>query len=247
MAELASKHGQGGDGRRRRATAGDDEPRRRRVGLLGLPRRAAELPQAAGRRGQRARARHRLHHAGPLRPRLHRRGRPAEDAVHVARRVARGGQQLPVPGAHGLAAAPPRSCSPRTGSAPRRRSRSASPCRCARPDALLPEALELAGRIARMPISSLVTTKRVMLDAQLPPHPRRPGPRGGRVRHGHGRPGQPRGPHRVRREARARLRLRRRPPPGRLTRARPARRPTVSADPSRVVDRRGPIRSGGGC
>ncbi|MGZ4717636.1 MAG: enoyl-CoA hydratase/isomerase family protein [Acidimicrobiales bacterium] len=36
------------------------------------------------------------------------------------------------------------------------------------PDALLPEALELAGRIARMPISSLVTTKRVMLDAQLP-------------------------------------------------------------------------------
>jgi enoyl-CoA hydratase/carnithine racemase len=36
------------------------------------------------------------------------------------------------------------------------------------PDALLPETLELAGRIARMPISSLVTTKRVMLDAQLP-------------------------------------------------------------------------------
>ena len=36
------------------------------------------------------------------------------------------------------------------------------------PDALLPEALKLAGRIARMPISSLVTTKRVMLDAQLP-------------------------------------------------------------------------------
>jgi enoyl-CoA hydratase/carnithine racemase len=36
------------------------------------------------------------------------------------------------------------------------------------PDALLPEALELAGRISRMPISSLVTTKRVMLDAQLP-------------------------------------------------------------------------------
>jgi len=36
------------------------------------------------------------------------------------------------------------------------------------PDALLPETLELAARIARMPISSLVTTKRVMLDAQLP-------------------------------------------------------------------------------
>ena len=36
------------------------------------------------------------------------------------------------------------------------------------PDALLPETLELAGGIARMPISSLVTTKRVMLDAQLP-------------------------------------------------------------------------------
>ncbi len=36
------------------------------------------------------------------------------------------------------------------------------------PDVLLPEALELAGRISRMPISSLVTTKRVMLDAQLP-------------------------------------------------------------------------------
>ena len=36
------------------------------------------------------------------------------------------------------------------------------------PDGLLPETLELAGQIARMPISSLVTTKRVMLDAQLP-------------------------------------------------------------------------------
>jgi enoyl-CoA hydratase/carnithine racemase len=36
------------------------------------------------------------------------------------------------------------------------------------PDQLLPDALELAGRIARMPISSLVTTKRVMLEAQLP-------------------------------------------------------------------------------
>jgi enoyl-CoA hydratase/carnithine racemase len=36
------------------------------------------------------------------------------------------------------------------------------------PEALLPDTLELAGRIAKMPISSLVTTKRVMLDAQLP-------------------------------------------------------------------------------
>jgi enoyl-CoA hydratase/carnithine racemase len=36
------------------------------------------------------------------------------------------------------------------------------------PDQLLPETLELAGRIARMPISSLVTTKRMMLDGQLP-------------------------------------------------------------------------------
>jgi enoyl-CoA hydratase/carnithine racemase len=36
------------------------------------------------------------------------------------------------------------------------------------PEALLDEALALAGRIARMPISSLVTTKRLMLDAQLP-------------------------------------------------------------------------------
>ena len=36
------------------------------------------------------------------------------------------------------------------------------------PEALLSDALELAGRIARMPISSLVTTKRVMLEAQLP-------------------------------------------------------------------------------
>jgi enoyl-CoA hydratase/carnithine racemase len=36
------------------------------------------------------------------------------------------------------------------------------------PDALLEETLALAERIARMPISSLVTTKRLMLDAQLP-------------------------------------------------------------------------------
>lgn len=36
------------------------------------------------------------------------------------------------------------------------------------PDALLDETMEMAGRIARMPISSLVTTKRLMLDAQLP-------------------------------------------------------------------------------
>ena len=36
------------------------------------------------------------------------------------------------------------------------------------PEALMGEALELAGRIARMPISSLVVTKRLMLDAQLP-------------------------------------------------------------------------------
>jgi enoyl-CoA hydratase/carnithine racemase len=36
------------------------------------------------------------------------------------------------------------------------------------PESLLEETLELAGRIARMPISSLVVTKRLMLDAQLP-------------------------------------------------------------------------------
>jgi enoyl-CoA hydratase/carnithine racemase len=36
------------------------------------------------------------------------------------------------------------------------------------PETLLSETMELAGRIARMPISSLVTTKRLMLDAQLP-------------------------------------------------------------------------------
>jgi enoyl-CoA hydratase/carnithine racemase len=36
------------------------------------------------------------------------------------------------------------------------------------PDALLDEALALAQHVARMPISSLVTTKRLMLDAQLP-------------------------------------------------------------------------------
>jgi enoyl-CoA hydratase/carnithine racemase len=36
------------------------------------------------------------------------------------------------------------------------------------PETLLAETMELAGRIARMPISSLVTTKRLMLDAQLP-------------------------------------------------------------------------------
>lgn len=35
-------------------------------------------------------------------------------------------------------------------------------------DTLMDETLELAGRIARMPISSLVVTKRLMLDAQLP-------------------------------------------------------------------------------
>ena len=36
------------------------------------------------------------------------------------------------------------------------------------PESLLDETLALAERIARMPISSLVTTKRLMLDAQLP-------------------------------------------------------------------------------
>ncbi|HEY5153409.1 MAG TPA: enoyl-CoA hydratase-related protein, partial [Acidimicrobiales bacterium] len=36
------------------------------------------------------------------------------------------------------------------------------------PETMLDEALELAGRIAAMPISSLVVTKRLMLDAQLP-------------------------------------------------------------------------------
>jgi len=36
------------------------------------------------------------------------------------------------------------------------------------PEALLDEALALAQHVARMPISSLVTTKRLMLDAQLP-------------------------------------------------------------------------------
>ena len=36
------------------------------------------------------------------------------------------------------------------------------------PDTLLDETMELAGRIARMPISSLVVTKRLMLEAQLP-------------------------------------------------------------------------------
>jgi len=36
------------------------------------------------------------------------------------------------------------------------------------PDALLDEAMALAQHVARMPISSLVTTKRLMLDAQLP-------------------------------------------------------------------------------
>ena len=36
------------------------------------------------------------------------------------------------------------------------------------PDTLMAETLELAQRIAAMPISSLVVTKRLMLDAQLP-------------------------------------------------------------------------------
>ena len=36
------------------------------------------------------------------------------------------------------------------------------------PETLLDETMKLAGRIAAMPISSLVTTKRLMLDAQLP-------------------------------------------------------------------------------
>ena len=77
--------------------------------------------------------------------------------------------------------------------------------RVVEPDALIAETMDLAGRIAKMPVSSLVETKRLVLAGRIDAiragaRPRRPGvrPHGRRAR-------QPRGAHRVPREARARL------------------------------------------
>ena len=77
--------------------------------------------------------------------------------------------------------------------------------RIVEPDALLPDTLELAGRIARMPVSSLVETKRLVLAGRID------AVRAARAREdqafaAHGRSTrQPRGAHRVPREARTRL------------------------------------------
>ena len=95
-----------------------------------------------------------LHPAGPLRPRAGRRGRTPARALRRARRAARGGQQLPVPRRHGLAAGRPGP--PHLGLGQRRRAgrRSAWPCRSCAPGTVLDETVALAARIAAHPRSA---------------------------------------------------------------------------------------------
>ena len=91
--------GDGGDGRRRR--------RWRRCVAQRVPRirrRAAGVPEAVARGGERRRGRPGLHHARPLRHRLRVGPGAAARAVHEHGRGARGGQQLPAPPTHGPAA-----------------------------------------------------------------------------------------------------------------------------------------------
>ena len=98
--------------------------------------------------GQRRRRRTRVHRAGPLRPRARRRHGPATRAVHRTGGATRSGQRRPLPRPHRLAAARRASCSPRTGSARRRRWSSAWPSRCAPPGPGAAETVALATQIA---------------------------------------------------------------------------------------------------
>ena len=111
----------------------------------------------------------------------------------------RSGEQLPLPGADGVAAAARDRCSPRLDQRRRGGRGAASPCQVCAPETRCPTRSSSPAASPACRSARCVTTNRVMLDAQLPavPHAR---PRGGDVRHRHGRPRQPRGAHRVRRK-----------------------------------------------
>ena len=144
-----------------------------RARLPALHRHRRRLREAAARRGERARRRNRPHRAAPLRPRADRAGRPVARAVRSARRGSRSGRQLAHAGGDGRRSAPRSRSIPASGSRAEDTVACGLALRVVEPDALLAETMDLAGRIARMPVSSLVETKRLVLAGSDRRDPRR--------------------------------------------------------------------------